>query len=80
MKNGDFKEEIVSVLLQGRNSSKVVSEDEFPRHGTTLDALAKLKPCFLQVRLSQNALTMKRQKKSVWLRRAFRKTPQGGGG
>ena len=25
-----------------------VKEDEFPRHGTTLEGLARLKPCFLQ--------------------------------
>lgn len=25
-----------------------VKEDEFPRHGTTMEGLARLKPCFLQ--------------------------------
>ena len=25
-----------------------VKEDEFPRHGTTLEGLARLKPCFVQ--------------------------------
>ena len=25
-----------------------VTEDEFPRHGTSIDGLARLKPCFLQ--------------------------------
>ena len=25
-----------------------ISTDQFPRHGTTIEALSKLKPCFLQ--------------------------------
>lgn len=51
MKNNDFKQEILPIVVQSRNGSKVVSEDEFPRHGCTLEALSKLNPCFVKVRI-----------------------------
>src|ERR1700716_1873221 len=38
-KAGKFKDEIVPVTI-------IVSDDEYPRHGATLDAMAKLKPAF----------------------------------
>ena len=41
-----FKEEIVPVTIGGRKGDVVVDTDEYIRPGTTLDALAKLKPAF----------------------------------
>jgi acetyl-CoA C-acetyltransferase len=45
-KAGRFKEEIVPVTISGRKGDVVVDADEYIRPGTTLDALAKLKPAF----------------------------------
>ena len=45
-KAGRFKEEIVPVTISGRKGDVVVDADEYIRLGTTLDALAKLKPAF----------------------------------
>jgi len=41
-----FKEEIVPVTIKGRKGDVVVDTDEFPRHGATVEAMAKLKPAF----------------------------------
>jgi acetyl-CoA C-acetyltransferase len=46
MKRGRFADEIVPVTIKGRKGDKVVDTDEFPRHGTTLEALAGLRPAF----------------------------------
>ena len=46
MKAGRFKEEIVPVTIKSRKGETLVEEDEYPRHGTTIDALAKLRPAF----------------------------------
>jgi acetyl-CoA C-acetyltransferase len=46
IKSGKFKDEIVPVTVSGRKGDVVVDTDEFPRFGTTLEALAKLKPAF----------------------------------
>ncbi len=43
---GDFKEEIVPVTIKGKKGDVVVDTDEHPRKGTTVEALAKLKPAF----------------------------------
>jgi acetyl-CoA C-acetyltransferase len=43
-----FKEEIVPVTISGRKGDVIVDTDEFPRHGTTIDALQKLRPAFLK--------------------------------
>lgn len=43
---GRFKEEIVPVTIKGRRGDTVVDTDEAPRPGTTVEALAKLKPAF----------------------------------
>ena len=43
---GRFKEEIVPVHIKERKREYDFEEDEFPRHETTLEALAKLKPAF----------------------------------
>lgn len=48
-KNGYFKEEIIPVVVRGRKGDTTVDTDEYPKHGTTVDSLAKLRPCFLKV-------------------------------
>jgi len=45
-KAGRFKDEIVPVKIATRKGEVVVDADEYPRHGTTLDALQKLRPAF----------------------------------
>jgi acetyl-CoA C-acetyltransferase len=45
-KAGRFKEEIVPFTISGRKGDVMVDADEYIRPGTTLDALAKLKPAF----------------------------------
>jgi len=45
-KAGKFKDEIVPVTIKGRKGDVVVSDDEYPKHGTTLDTLQKLRPAF----------------------------------
>jgi acetyl-CoA C-acetyltransferase len=45
-KSGRFKEEIVPITVKTRKGDLVVDADEYPRHGTTLDAVSKLKPAF----------------------------------
>jgi acetyl-CoA C-acetyltransferase len=46
IKSGRFKDEILPVTLKGRKGDTVVDTDEFPRFGTTLEAVAKLRPAF----------------------------------
>ncbi len=45
-KAGKFKDEIVPFTVKTRKGDIVVADDEYIRHGATLDALAKLKPAF----------------------------------
>jgi acetyl-CoA C-acetyltransferase len=45
-KQGHFAEEIVPVTVKGRKGDVVVEVDEYPKHGTTLEALQKLRPAF----------------------------------
>ncbi len=45
-KAGKFKDEIVPVTIKTRKGDIVVDTDEFPRHGTTVETLAKLRPAF----------------------------------
>jgi acetyl-CoA C-acetyltransferase len=45
-KAGKFKDEIVPVTIKSRKGDIVVDADEYPRHGTTLDMVGKLKPAF----------------------------------
>ena len=47
-KAGRFKDEIVPVTIKTRKGDQVVDSDEYPKHGTTLDALTKLRPAFLR--------------------------------
>lgn len=46
IKAGRFKDEIVPVTVRTRKSEVVFDTDEFPRFGSTLDGLAKLRPAF----------------------------------
>lgn len=46
IKEGQFKDEIVPVVIKGRKGDVIVDIDEGPRPGTTVEALAKLKPAF----------------------------------
>ncbi|WP_374712355.1 acetyl-CoA C-acetyltransferase [Symbiobacterium terraclitae] len=46
IKAGRFKDEIVPVTVRGRKGDTVVDTDEHPRFGTTVEALAKLRPAF----------------------------------
>lgn len=47
IKQGRFKDEIVPVEIpQKRGDPLVIDTDEYPRFGTTIEALAKLKPAF----------------------------------
>ena len=43
---GRFKDEIVAVTVKTRKGETVVDTDEYPRHGTTKESLAKLRPAF----------------------------------
>jgi acetyl-CoA C-acetyltransferase len=45
-KAGRFKDEIVPVTIKTRKGDVVVADDEYPRHGATLDAMTKLRPAF----------------------------------
>src|SRR3954468_17180709 len=45
-KAGKFNDEIVPVTIKGRKGDVVVSADEYPRHGATVDAMATLRPAF----------------------------------
>ena len=43
---GDFKEEIVPVVIKGKKGDVIVDTDEYPRRDATLESLTKLKPAF----------------------------------
>ncbi|KAM0730027.1 Acetyl-CoA acetyltransferase, cytosolic [Formica fusca] len=43
---GYFDKEIIPVTIAGKKESIVVSKDEFPKFGTTVEKLAKLRPTF----------------------------------
>lgn len=46
-KSGRFADEIVPVVIPQRKGDPiVVDQDEFPKHGTTLEKVAKLRPAF----------------------------------
>ena len=46
IKAGKFKDEIVPVTIMVKREQKQFDTDEYPRAGTTADALSKLKPAF----------------------------------
>ncbi len=45
-KAGKFKDEIIGYMVKTRKGDIVVDQDEYIRHGATLDAMAKLRPAF----------------------------------
>lgn len=46
-KNNRFKEEIVPVMIPQRKGDPITfDQDEYPRHGTTIEKLSKLRPAF----------------------------------
>jgi acetyl-CoA C-acetyltransferase len=45
-KAGRFKDEIVPVTVATRRGDTIVDTDEHPKHGTTVEVLAKLRPAF----------------------------------
>jgi acetyl-CoA C-acetyltransferase len=45
-KSGRFKDEITPVTVKTRKGDVVVDADEYPKHGTTLESIAKLRPAF----------------------------------
>jgi acetyl-CoA C-acetyltransferase len=45
-KAGRFAQEIVAVTLKGRKGDVVVDQDEYIRHGSTIDQMQKLRPVF----------------------------------
>jgi acetyl-CoA C-acetyltransferase len=45
-KAGKFKDEIVPVTIKSRKGDVVVDTDEYPKHGTTAESVAKLRPAF----------------------------------
>jgi acetyl-CoA C-acetyltransferase len=48
IKNGDFKSQIVPVVVHGKKGDTIIDTDEFPREGSTKESLAKLKPAFIK--------------------------------
>lgn len=45
-KAGKFVAEIVPVTIKSRKGDTVVDTDEYPKHGTTIESLSKLRPAF----------------------------------
>ena len=45
-KAGKFIDEIVPYTIKGKKGDTVISVDEYPKHGTTLDLLSGLRPAF----------------------------------
>jgi len=45
-KAGRFKDEIAPVTIKGRKGDVVVADDEYIRHGVTLDSISGLRPAF----------------------------------
>jgi len=45
-KAGRFKDEILPFEIAGRKGASVFDADEFPKHGTTLESIAGLRPAF----------------------------------
>ncbi len=45
-KAGKFTNEIVPVTIKTRKGEVTVEADEYPKHGTTMESLAKLRPAF----------------------------------
>ncbi len=54
-KAGRFAEEIIPVTVPGRKGDTIVDQDEYIRHGATLDGVAKLRPAFRRTERSRPA-------------------------
>ena len=48
IKAGKFKDEIAPVTVKGRKGDTVIEADEYPKLGSTLESLEKLKPAFVK--------------------------------
>ena len=48
IKAGKFVDEIIPITIKDRKGDIVVSQDEYPRFGSTLESMAKLKPAFIK--------------------------------
>lgn len=48
IKAGRFKDEICPVIIPNKKGDITFEQDEFPRFGATMEALAKLKPAFIK--------------------------------
>ncbi|TAL37891.1 MAG: acetyl-CoA C-acetyltransferase [Spirochaetes bacterium] len=46
VKSGRFKDEIIGVEISSKKGTVVFDTDEYPKFGTTMETLAKLKPAF----------------------------------
>ncbi|TIL25347.1 MAG: acetyl-CoA C-acetyltransferase [Mesorhizobium sp.] len=45
-KAGKFKDEIIAFTVKGKKGDTIVDQDEYIRHGATIEAMIKLKPAF----------------------------------
>ncbi|MGB7286619.1 MAG: acetyl-CoA C-acetyltransferase [Salaquimonas sp.] len=45
-KSGKFKDEIVPVTIKGRKGDTIVEDDEYIKHGVTIEGISKLRPAF----------------------------------
>ncbi|GHU03729.1 acetyl-CoA acetyltransferase [Alphaproteobacteria bacterium] len=48
IKAGRFKDEIVPIAITVKKEEKLFDTDEFPKFGTTIESLSKLKPAFMK--------------------------------
>lgn len=49
MTAGHFKKEIIPITVPIRKQTIVVDKDEYPKFGTTVESLQKLRPAFAKV-------------------------------
>ena len=47
-KAGKFADEIIAYTIKGRKGDTVVDQDEYIRHGATMEAMQKLRPAFVK--------------------------------
>lgn len=45
-KEGKFKDEIIPIEIASKKGATIFDSDEYPKHGSTLEALASLRPAF----------------------------------
>ena len=68
-KSGRFTHEIVPFTVSTRKGDIVVDQDEYPRHGATLEGMAKLKPAFSKAARAV-AVSAKRAEKVAAMKRS----------